>query len=318
MAASSSPAGPAPPGPRPPSPDVPLAPAPTDATRPRGGRVIGSGGLKCVAALGLWRVLERERIPVDVAVGCSGGSIYAAAIALGHDRQLSEERTLHMWNDLFTRLHVRSVLRALAPGLLGFGDRLGLVDDRRVWRAMDSAYGERTFADTRIPLHVAATDWQTGEKVVLTEGRVADAVRASIALPLLLRAWPVNGRLLVDGGASNPLPIDVAILEGCDVIIAMGFENYVRPRVDSLRAAIGRATTIASNHLLKATFAFYNLAHHAELIPVLPAFGRPVAFGDTHLIPELITLGERAAEEQLPYLLRLLDAGRAALPGGTA
>jgi NTE family protein len=278
--------------------------------RHRVGLVIGSGGLKCAAALGLWRVLEREGIPVDVAVGCSGGSIYAAAFALGEDRQAAEERSLYMWNDLFTRLDVRSVLQALVPSFFGFGERMGLVDDRRVWRVMESAFGDRTFADTRLPLHVAATDWQTGEKVVLSRGRVADAVRASIALPLLLRAWPVDGRLLVDGGASNPLPIDVAILDGCDIILAMGFENTVRPTVDSLRAAISRTTTIASNHLLKATFAFYNLAHHAEIIPVVPAVGRPVAIGDTHLIPELIALGERAAEEQLPYLLRLLDAAR--------
>ena len=301
-----------------PAPDTepapPAAPRAAHATGHRVGLVIGSGGLKCAAALGLWRVLEREGIPVDVAVGCSGGAIYAAGFALGEDRRSAEERSLYMWNDLFTRLHVRSLLGALAPRLFGFGDRVGLVDDRRVWRVMEEAYGERTFADARIPLHVAATDWRTGEKVVLSSGRVADAVRASIALPLLLRAWEIDGRLLVDGGASNPLPIDVAILDGCDVIVAMGFENHVRPHVDSLRAALGRTTTIASNHLLKATFAFYNLAHHAELIPVVPSIGRPVALTDTHLIPELIRLGEQAAEEQLPYLLRLL-AAPAARPG---
>ena len=275
-------------------------------TRPRVGLVIGSGGLKCVAALGLWRVLEREGIPIDVAVGCSGGAIYAAGYALGEDLRAAEERSLHLWRDLFSRFHVRSVLRALVPSVFGFDERLGLVDDRRIGAALESIFGERTFADARIPLHVAATDWQRGDKVVLSRGRLVDAVRASIALPLLLRAWPVDGRLLVDGGASNPLPVDVAILEGCDVIVAMGFESHVPTRVDSLRAALARTTTISSNHLLRATFAFYNLAHHAELIPVVPAFDAPVALADAHLVPDLIRLGERAAEAQLPYLLRLL------------
>ena len=276
--------------------------------RPRVGLVIGSGGLKCVAALGLWRVLEREGIPVDVAVGCSGGSIYASAYALGDDRAEAEARTLVLWQDLFRRLHLRSVVRALVPGVFGFGERVGLVDDRRVWDVMRTLYGDRTVADARIPLYVAATDWRTGEKVVLDDGPVADAVRASIALPLLLRPWPVDGRLLVDGGASNPLPIDVAIREGSDIILAMGFENTPAPELTTLRAAISRTTTIASNQLLRATFAFYNLAHHAELIPVIPAFDRPVALGDTHLIPYLIERGEQAAEEQLPYLRRLLAA----------
>lgn len=293
---------------------------PPPARRPRVGLVIGSGGLKCTAALGLWRVLERAGVPVDVAVGCSGGSIYAAAFALGDDRAEAEARTLVLWEDLFSRLHLRSVVRALAPGLFGFGEQVGLVDDRRVWAVMRTLFGERTFADARIPLHVAATDWRTGEKVELRAGRVADAVRASIALPLLLRAWPVAGRLLVDGGASNPLPIDVAIREGCDIILAMGFENTPAPQVTTLRAAIARTTTIASNQLLRATFAFYNLAHHAELIPVIPTFDRPVALTDTHLIPYLIERGEQAAEEQLPYLLRLLAATgspAAARPGAS-
>lgn len=294
---------------RPPTPPAPAA------SRHRVGLVIGSGGLKCVAALGLWRVLEREGIPVDVAVGCSGGAIYAAGYALGEDLRAAEERSLYMWRDLFTRLHVRSVLRALVPSVGGFRERVGLVDDRRVWSVLESIFGDRTFADARIPLHVAATDWQRGDKVVLSRGRLVDAVRASIALPLLLRAWPVEGRLLVDGGASNPLPIDVAILEGCDVILAMGFESHVPARVDSLRAAIARTTTITSNHLMRATFAFYNLAHHAELIPVLPAFDAPVALADAHLVPDLIRLGERAAEAQLPYLLRVLAAAPGA-PGG--
>lgn len=295
-------------------------PAPAAARRHRVGLVIGSGGLKCVAALGLWRVLEREGIPVDVAVGCSGGAIYAAGYALGEDLREAEARSRWMWRDLFGRLHARSVARALAPGLLGFDEQLGLVDDRRIGRALESIFGDRTFADARIPLFVAATDWQRGDKVVLSQGRLVDAVRASIALPLLLRAWPVDGRLLVDGGASNPLPVDVAILEGCDVIVAMGFENTVPARVDTLRAAIARTTTITSNHLLRATFAFYNLAHHAELIPVVPAFDAPVALTDTHLVPDLIRLGERAAEEQLPYLLRVLASapdGRAGAGAGT-
>lgn len=282
--------------------------------RPRVGLVIGSGGLKCTAALGLWRVLERANIPVDVAVGCSGGSIYASAFALGDDRADAEARTLVLWRDLFKRLHLRSVLRALVPGLFGFGDRVGLVDDRRVWAVMETLFGGRSFADTRIPLHLAATDWTTGEKVELREGRLADAVRASIALPLLLRAWPVQGRMLVDGGATNPLPIDIAIREGCDIILAMGFENTPAPEITTLRGAIARTTTIASNQLLRATFAFYNLAHHAELIPVIPTFDRPVALSDTHLIPYLIERGEQAAEEQLPYLVRLLAAQGSAAP----
>lgn len=62
------------------------------------------------------------------------------------------------------------------------------------------------------------------------------------------------------------------------------------------------------NNILKSSFAFHNLVHHAEVVPVLPQFERRVGTFDAHLIPEVIEAGSRAAEEQLPYLRRLLSA----------
>jgi len=270
--------------------------------------VIGSGGIKCTMAIGLLKVLAREGIPVDVAVGCSGGAIYAAMYALGDDVAELEAKSLVVWRDLFTKLHYRSLIRAVAPALFGYHEQVGLVDDRRVWSVLEAQFGLREFSQCRIPLSVAATDFRTGEKVTLTEGRIIDAVRASIAIPLLLRAWSVSDRLLVDGGASNPLPIDIAIREGCDIILAMGFESQMTADVRSFTNAVGRASTIVTNHLLRATFAFYSAAHHAEVLPIMPLLDRDIGLTEWEQIPYLIAQGEKAAEEQLPYLRRLLGA----------
>jgi NTE family protein len=280
------------------------------ARRVRIGLVIGSGGIKCTAAVGLLKVLHREQIPVDIVVGCSGGAIYSACHALGDDVEELERSTLVMWKNLFTKLHYRSLLRAIAPMLMGYHEQVGLIDDRRVWDVLAAQFGNRTFADTKIPLFIAATDFRTGEKVVLSEGGICDATRASIAIPLLLRAWEVDGRLFVDGGASNPLPIDIAIREGCDIILAMGFESTMTGEVSSLVSAIGRTSTIVTNHLLRSTFAFYSVAHHAEVLPIMPMLDRDIGLTETQHIPYLIEAGERAAEEQLPYLRRLLASSR--------
>jgi len=273
--------------------------------------VLGSGGVKCTAAVGLWKVLARESIPIDVAVGCSGGSIYAAAYALGEDVAAAEARTLTMWSDLFTRRASGALLRVLFPRLLGYSDRVGLIDDRRLHEVLWELFGGRGFAETRIPLHIAATDYATGEKVVLRTGDIADAVRASVSLPLLLPPWRVGGRLLVDGGASDPLPVDVGIREGCDIILAMGFESPVGDAIASFAGAVRRTSAIVTNHLLRSTFAFYSAAHHAEIIPMIPSFDRDVALTDTSRIPHIIDEGERIAEEQLPYLRKVLAAAHA-------
>ena len=273
--------------------------------RPRLALVVGSGGIKCVAAVGMWKVLQREGIRPDLVVGCSGGSLYTASMALGMDADEAERISHRMWDGLFKRVHYRSVLRGLLPSRLGGSERIGLIDDRAVAANMRELYGDATFADTRIPLHIAATDLHSGERVELSAGSVADAVRASIAMPLLLRPWPVAGRLLVDGGVSDPLPISVAIREGADIILAMGFETPPAERLDSLIGVAGQSISSTINHLLRATYAFYSAVHHAEIIPIMPTFDQPIGIGDHHLVPHIIERGERATLEALPYLRRL-------------
>lgn len=288
-----------------------LEPRPLVAPRrARVALVVGAGGMKCVAAIGMWKVLCRAGIDVDLAVGCSGGSVYTALIAMGMPVAEIERCTTYMWEGLFKRPHYRSLLRVMLPRRFGFNERLGLISDRAIGTVFRELFGEATFADARIPLYLAATDVYTGERCDIHEGRLRDAVRASVAVPLLLRPWPVDGRLLMDGGTSDPLPISVAIREGADIILGMGFETPISTQLDSLAKVAGQAISITTNHLIRATYAFYSSAHHAEIIPLMPEFDRPVGFGDTQLIPYLIEQGERVTEAQLPYLERLMT-GRA-------
>lgn len=275
-------------------------------TKPKAALVIGSGGIRCVAALGLWRVLERAGIEVDLVVGCSGGSVFGSTLALGKTVDEAEELTLRLWSQVFTSVRYRSVLRLALPRVFGFHERVGLLDDRALSRALVEIFGDATFDHATVPLHVVASDLHTSETVVLDQGRVADAVRASIALPLLLRPWEVQGRVLIDGGTSNPLPVDVAIREGCEVIIAMGFENHQSAAIASFSGLVGRTTSIMINHLIRSTYAFYSAVHHAEIVPVMPDLGESIRLTDAHRIPDLIRKGEEAAEAQIPYLERLL------------
>ncbi|CAA9321746.1 MAG: hypothetical protein AVDCRST_MAG40-1500, partial [uncultured Gemmatimonadaceae bacterium] len=155
-------------------------------------------------------------------------------------------------------------------------------------------------------------------RVVLNAGSVAEAVRASVAIPVWFRPSVIGGRMLVDGGASDPMPVGVAIREGCDVIIAMGFEQPRYEHAGSFVGLVGQVTAISMNNLLRSTFAFYNLAHHAEVVPILPSFDRRIGLRDTHLFPEIVEQGERAAEAELPYLRRLLSSPAAAPPARRA
>jgi NTE family protein len=274
---------------------------------PRVAVVLGSGSVKCAAALGLLKVLRREGIGIDMIVGCSGGSLYAALIALGHDVNTAEAMTRRLWTkELTARRNHRSILSAFLPRLFGFDEGFGMVDDRLILGRLKDAFGTSTFEEARIPLYLTATDFHTGDQVVFEKGPLVDAIRASIAIPYIFRPWRVDERLFVDGFMSDPMPVGVAIRQGADIIVTMGFESPYQPRIDSPLRFAFQLSSITSNNLLKANYAFHNLAHHAEILPILPEFRERIHLFDTDKIPYVIEEGERAAERQVPYLRRLL------------
>jgi len=276
------------------------------STKKRISLVIGSGGIKCVAAAGLWRVLQEEGIVVDSVVGCSGGSMYAALIANHVDVKTLEEWSKTLWTSDIMQGYTEN-LKATKDGSLRFNERSGLVDDSVMNKKLKDIYGEWDFSDLHLPFKVVATDLVVGEKVVLSEGNVFDAIRASIAIPIIFPPWEVNGRLLIDGAASDPLPIDVAIQDGADIIIAMGFPLDYRARFRSMTAVQEQLNSIYINNILTSTYAFYNLAHHAEIFPIIPEFDGSVSMFDVDKIPDVIERGEQAARKQLPHIKRLLD-----------
>jgi NTE family protein len=280
---------------------------PSNTNQKRVALVIGSGSIKCAAALGLLRVLEREGIGIDLVVGTSAGSIYATIIALGYDAATGEQMTRELWtSEITTKRNRRAILELLLPKASGFDGRFGLIDDTLIMERLNKAFGKQTFADAKIPLYITATDFMNGEKVILHEGSLVDSIRASIAIPFVFKPWPVNGRLMLDGLLADPLPVDVAIREGADIIVALGFENPLQSRVDSVIRFAFQVTTIMSNNLLRSNFAFHNIAHHTEILSILPEFEERISPFDTTKISYVIEKGAQTMEEQLPYLNQLL------------
>jgi len=269
--------------------------------------VIGSGGIKCAAAIGLWRVLQEENIQVESLVGCSGGTLYGALIANGTDLDEMQELSSLLWTKDIMQGYTES-LKASKDGSLRFNERSGLVDDSFLNENLRKVYGELKFSDLKLPFKVVATDLISAEKMILSEGGLVDAIRASVAIPIIFPPWEVDGRLLIDGAASDPLPIDVAIQDGADIIIAMGFALDYRARFRSMTAVQEQLNSIYMNNILNATYAFYNLAHHAEIFPIIPEFDTALSMFDVDKIPEIIERGEQVARKQMPHIKRLLES----------
>jgi NTE family protein len=158
-------------------------------TPPRVAMVIGAGSVKCAAALGVQRVLDRNGIDVDLYVGCSAGSIYATSMALGWPAERAEETTAKLWTrELTSKSRRRAMLEAIRPRMFGFSAEWGLRDPAPVMAAIRTAFGDTSFDETETPLMIAATNFETGEQVVMSDGGVLDAIRASIAIPFVFPA----------------------------------------------------------------------------------------------------------------------------------
>jgi len=275
------------------------------STQNRVALVIGSGGIKCAAVIGLWHVFQEEGFQIDSIVSCSGGSLYGTLIANDVDVKYMQEQSKILWTSEIMQGYTAN-LKASKDGTLRFNERSGMVDDSALNKNLEKIFGELTFSDLHLPLKIAATDMLTGEKVILSEGKVFDAIRASVAIPIIFPPWEVNGRLLTDGAASNPLPIDIAIQDGADIIVAMGFTLDYRTHFRSMTAVQEQLNSIYMNNILTSTYAFYNLAHHAEIFPIIPEFDGPLSMFDVDKIPDVIKRGEEATRAQLPHIKKLM------------
>jgi NTE family protein len=118
----------------------------------------------------------------------------------------------------------------------------------------------------------------------------------------------VGERVLVDGYLSDPLPVGVAIRAGADVIVAVGFESDYQDHITSLPRFAFQISSITSNNLLRTNFAFHNLVHHADVIPIIPSFSERIRLFDTDKIPLIVAEGERAAEAALDQIRSALEA----------
>jgi NTE family protein len=276
--------------------------------------VIGSGSVKCAAAIGVASVLREAGIRIERVVGCSGGALFATLIAMGHDDATARDMTLRLWTqDITARRNNRALLSALAPKLMGFkASRFGLRDDSLINHRLQEAFGDARIEDLQVPLHITATNFMDGELVDLSRGPVTSAIRASLAIPFAFAPVELDGQLLVDGYVSDPLPISVAIKHGARVIVAVGFESPMMEQIGSAGRFAMQLSSIMSNNLLRARYAFNSVAHHAEVITIIPEFKKRIRLFDTDKVPYIIDAGAQAAREQIDYLRRLLDVDGAA------
>jgi NTE family protein len=216
--------------PLPPPPRLPVRRRPRPPVPVRVGLVLGGGGVRGFAHIGVIRVLEEEGIPVDVVVGTSVGSLIGAVYAARPDAAVLEREGLALDRGDF-----------LDYTLFGLG--WGPLKGRKLERLVDRLTEGRPIETFPIPFAAVATDIRTGERVVLDRGPAGRAVWASSAMPGLIHPCRMDGRLLADGALIENLPVSVAREKGAEVVIAVNISpdieaTQIRGAMDVLHQAI--------------------------------------------------------------------------------
>jgi len=194
---------------------------------------------------------------------------------------------------------------------------VGLVKGKRVRDYLGNHIGETTFDQLRIPLSLVAVDLLNGEEVVLQSGMVADAVRATISLPGVFAPFPLDGRLLVDGGALNNLPADVVRGMGADIVIAVDVSAGAELPPYDIPEGNGRLALTQMLHMVTSLRRVVNIMAHqmtdyrlAQAQPDLVIRPR-LDLGITLLggfprAQEVVAAGEAAAEQAVPRLRQIV------------
>jgi NTE family protein len=278
---------------------------------PRLALVLGSGGVRSAAAIGIVEVLQSAGLRPDLIVGCSSGAVFGAALASGMTPWQAQDASTRLWSrELTERTRWRGWLELALPRWAGFGPDFALRDAGRIALRLHEAFGSKRIEELPLPLRVVTTDATTGTPKVLARGPLVEALRASIAVPLLFPSVEVEGRRQVDGVLSDPLPLAAA--SDARVVLALGFEGAMPRRVDRVSRLVAQTTTALINNLQAARSA----AAHAQaerngqaIVAIEPRFEPRVGLWETEALPRVVEAGRVAAREQLESIRALLSAG---------
>jgi NTE family protein len=251
--------------------------------RPRVGLALAGGFARGIAHLGVLRVLREAGIPIDCVAGTSVGALIAVGYCAG--------ASLDAMADV-----------GAATSFTDFGrwtpSWLGLATNQRMEKYLARYTPVKTFEELKTPLAIATTDINAGVSVFYSHGAIAPPLRASCAYPGLFVPIQFEGRTLVDGFLTAPVPVEGTLLLGADVVIAVYLEAGTVEQPRTFTDVLSRAFNIVQRHS--------DLSWRTQADVIIEPDVRTFVWDDFSKTPEMIAAGEAAALAALPQIRAVL------------
>ncbi len=256
------------------------------STHPRVALVLGGGGARGYAHVGVIKALENAGIPIDLIVATSAGSIIGALYA--------DSSNADFVNRVMRKTHFFDFADFT---IVSSGN--GLISGRQLQHFLINNMRARSFNELKIPLVVVATDLTSGKEKPLSSGPIAPAVNASCAMPGAVHPVKIYGMTLIDGGMVAQLPVNIAKRYHPDIIIAVSLEADLPKKMPGSFLEVFQRAFDISIH------AIADFSGKGADVYIHPKVGSAGIF-DVHLKHTLIQAGEKAADQAIPNIKKLL------------
>ena len=259
------------------------------------GLALGSGGFRGFALVGVLKALEENNIPIDFISGASIGSVAAAHYAVFQNVDLLKEDFI---NNPKNKL----------PSVFDLGFKGGLVKGDKLKKVLDRVFDKLDFSQTKIPLRVISTDLANGKAYVFKEGKISFSLRASCTIPVIFEPIKLKGHCFVDGGLSDPVPIETLKEMGAELIIAVNLyhkNEFISKRFNLINVAL-RSTRIALYNLAQASIKSADIV----IAPDVSSYVQTNDFkkySDKKVIENMIENGYKETLKCIPEIIKQLS-----------
>jgi NTE family protein len=264
----------------------------SEKKRPKVALALGAGAARAPALAGVIEVLEKHNIPIDLIVGSSAGAIVGGMYCYYQNAKIISDKVLDVHFGDIIDISWKNIFKILF-------NRNGLSNEKNFLKMLTHQLPHGNLEDLKIPLVIVATDIETLSTVKITTGNTVKAVLASSAAPPYFSPVEFKGKLLIDGGVSSPVPVEVAKKYNPDIIIAVNISQH-RSRFDisNMLQLSYRCMDIAYYHLAKAQCNQADVVIH----PKLNIDGTDASHSE-----ELYEIGKKEATKQIGAIKKLLN-----------
>lgn len=267
-------------------------------TKKKVGLALGGGGWRGLAHVGVLKALEENNIPIDFIAGTSAGALIGGLYSyFGNVKELEEFVKNFGYRDLF---------KIITDARL----KSGILKGQKLIKYLNKITNDANIEDLKIPFKAVSTDLLTGKSYYFDKGNLAEAIKASVSIPLLFNPTKKDGKILIDGGATENVPVTCVKDMGAELVIASCVNTAYFPLKETQLKSSGKIAVISARAMLNTISDMLSIQADIAIEPKIPL--DKVSIGVSYFLEfvkekDTIKIGEDTALKKIEEIKKKLE-----------